>query len=166
MKTMKFWGVLLALVVGTLAVNAQTKTYSNHGVSMTYPSYLFIEEEEYEPGELTLALSDKDEMSGMYIVVSSDEVVLDMVAVMGVEEVYNLLQGELTDDLDGAKLGAITKTDTSITQAFTMSEDGITLNGEVALSLKGKKVVMTMFIAYGNDKYNALKQAIKTLKVS
>lgn len=40
MKTIKILGVLLAMVVGTLAVSAQTKTYNNHGVSMTYPSYL------------------------------------------------------------------------------------------------------------------------------
>lgn len=73
MKTIKILGVLLALVVSTLAVNAQTKTYNNYGVSMTYPSYLVLDEEDYSDGELNLEFSDVDEISGMFVLVSSNE---------------------------------------------------------------------------------------------
>jgi hypothetical protein len=166
MKTIKILGVLLAMVVGTLAVNAQTKTYNNHGVSMTYPSYLVLDEEDYSDGELNLEFSDVDEISGMFVLVSSNEEILTAIEFIGLETVFNMLQGEMMSEFVGAELGVVKKTDSSVVMPFTMSEDGIAVNGEMTLRLLGNKIVMTVVVGYGSEKFNALKQAVKTLKVS
>ena len=165
MKTIKILGVLLAMVVGTLAVNAQTKTYNNHGVSMSYPSYLELDED-YSDGELSLDLSDEDEMSGMFLIVSSDEDMLSAIELVGMETVFEMLQSEMLGEFIGAELGEVKKTDSSITMPFNMTEDGIAFNGEMTLKLHGNKIVMTVILAHSNEKLSALKQAVKTLKVS
>jgi hypothetical protein len=85
MKTLKFFGVLLALVVGTLTVNAQTKTYNSYGVSFTYPSFLNIVGEEYIGNELNLALSSKDQLSEMFIAVSDDYEMIESIENYGLE---------------------------------------------------------------------------------
>ena len=55
---------------------------------------------------------------------------------------------------------------TKVVMPFTMSEDGIAVNGEMTLRLLGNKIVMTVVVGHGSEKFNALKQAVKTLKVS
>lgn len=166
MKTIKILGVLLALIVSTLAVNAQTKTYNNYGVSMTYPSYLVLDEEDYSDGKLNLEFSDVDEISGMIVLVSSDEVILLGIELVGLEGVFEMLQSEMMSELVGAELGDIEKTDSSVIMPFTMSEDGVVVNGEMALGVQGNKLILTVILGHGSEKFSALKQAIKTLKVS
>ena len=166
MKTIKILGFLLALIVSTLAVNAQTKTYNNYGVSMTYPSYLVLDEEDYSDGKLNLEFSDVDEISGMIVLVSSDEVILLGIELVGLEGVFEMLQSEMMSELVGAELGDIEKTDSSVIMPFTMSEDGVVVNGEMALGVQGNKLILTVILGHGSEKFSALKQAIKTLKVS
>jgi hypothetical protein len=166
MKTIKILGVLLAMVVGTLAVSAQTKTYNNHGVSMTYPSYLVLDEEDYSDGELNLEFSDVDEISGMFVLVSSNEEILTAIEFIGLETVFNMLQGEMMSEFVGAELGDIEKTDSSVIMPFTVSEDGVVANGEMALGVQGNKIILTVILGHGSEKFSALKQAVKTLKVS
>lgn len=166
MKTIKILGVLLALIVSTLSVNAQTKTYNNYGVSMTYPSYLVLDEEDYSDGELNLEFSDVDEISGMIVLVSSDEDILLGIELVGLEGVFEMLQDEMMSELVGAELGDIEKTDSSVIMPFTMSEDGVVVNGEMALGVQGNKLILTVILGYGSEKFSALKQAVKTLKVS
>lgn len=166
MKTIKILGVLLALIVSTLAVNAQTKTYNNYGVSMTYPSYLVLDEEDYSDGELNLEFSDVDEISGMIVLVSSNEEILTVLELIGLETVFNMLQDEMMSELVGAELGDIEKTDSSVIMPFTMSEDGVVVNGEMALGVQGNKLILTVILGHGSEKFSALKQAVKTLKVS
>jgi hypothetical protein len=166
MKTIKILGVLLAMVVGTLAVNAQTKTYNNHGVSMSYPSYLELNEENYSDGELNLEISNEDALSGIFVFVSSDEEILSAIELVGLETMFDMMQEGMMGEFVGAELGAVKKTDSSVVMPFTMSEDGITVNGEMTLRLLGNKIVMTVVVGYGSEKFNALKQAVKTLKVS
>lgn len=166
MKTIKILGVLLALIVSTLAVNAQTKTYNNYGVSMTYPSYLVLDEEDYSDGVLNLEFSDVDEISGMIVLVSSDEEILTVLELIGLETVFNMLQGEMMSEFVGAELGDIEKTDSSVIMPFTMSEDGVVVNGEMALGVQGNKLILTVILGHGSEKFSALKQAVKTLKVS
>lgn len=166
MKTIKILGVLLALIVSTLAVNAQTKTYNNYGVSMTYPSYLVLDEEDYSDGKLNLEFLDVDEISGMIVLVSSDEVILLGIELVGLEGVFEMLQSEMMSELVGAELGDIEKTDSSVIMPFTMSEDGVVVNGEMALGVQGNKLILTVILGHGSEKFSALKQAIKTLKVS
>lgn len=166
MKTIKILGVLLALIVSTLAVNAQTKTYNNYGVSMTYPSYLVLDEEDYSDGELNLEFSDVDEISGMIVLVSSNEEILTVLELIGLETVFNMLQDEMMSEFDGAELGDIEKTDSSVIMPFTMSEDGVVVNGEMALGVQGNKLILTVILGHGSEKFSALKQAVKTLKVS
>lgn len=166
MKTIKILGVLLALIVSTLAVNAQTKTYNNYGVSMTYPSYLVLDEEDYSDGKLNLEFSDVDEISGMIVLVSSDEVILLGIELVGLEGVFEMLQSEMMSELVGAELGDIEKTDSSVIMPFTMSEDGVVVNGEMALGVQGNKLILTVILGHGSEKFSALKQAVKTLKVS
>lgn len=166
MKTIKILGVLLALIVSTLAVNAQTKTYNNYGVSMTYPSYLVLDEEDYSDGELNLEFSDVDEISGMIVLVSSNEDILLGIELVGLEGVFEMLQDEMMSELVGAELGDIEKTDSSVIMPFTMSEDGVVVNGEMALGVQGNKLILTVILGHGSEKFSALKQAVKTLKVS
>lgn len=166
MKTIKILGVLLALVAGTLAGNAQTKMYNNHGVSMSYPSYLELNEEEYSDGELNLEFSNEDEMSGICLIVSSDEDILFAIELVGLEGVFEMLQSEMLGEFDGAELGEVKKTDSSITMPFAMTEEDVAFNGEMTLRLQGNKIVMTIILAHSNEKLSALKQAVKTLKVS
>lgn len=166
MKTIKILGVLLALIVSTLSVNAQTKTYNNYGVSMTYPSYLVLDEEDYSDGKLNLEFLDVDEISGMIVLVSSNEVILLGIELVGLEGVFEMLQDEMMSELVGAELGDIEKTDSSVIMPFTMSEDGVVVNGEMALGVQGNKLILTVILGHGSEKFSALKQAVKTLKVS
>lgn len=166
MKTIKILGILLALVVGTLAVNAQTKTYNNHGVSMSYPSYLELNEENYSDGELNLEISNEDALSGIFVFVSSDEDILSAIELVGLETVFDMMQEGMMSEFVGAELGEVKKTDSSVVMPFTMSEDGIAVNGEMTLRLLGNKIIMTVVVGHGSEKFNALKQAVKTLKVS
>lgn len=166
MKTIKILGVLLALIVSTLAVNAQTKTYNNYGVSMTYPSYLVLDEEDYSDGELNLEFLDVDEISGMFVLVSSNEEILTVLEFIGLETVFNMLQGEMMSEFVGAELGDIEKTDSSVIMPFTLLVDGVVANGEMALGVQGNKLILTVIFGHGSEKFSALKQAVKTLKVS
>lgn len=166
MKTIKILGVLLALVAGTLAGNAQTKMYNNHGVSMSYPSYLELNEEDYSDGELSLEFSNEDALSGIVVFVNSDEEILSAIELVGLETMFDMMQEEMMGEFVGAELGEVKKTDSSVVMPFTMSEDGIAVNGEMTLRLQGNKIVMTIILAHGNEKFSALKQAVKTLKVS
>lgn len=166
MKTIKILGVLLALIVSTLSVNAQTKTYNNYGVSMTYPSYLVLDEEDYSDGKLNLEFLDVDEISGMIVLVSSNEVILLGIELVGLEGVFEMLQDEMMSELVGAELGDIEKTDSSVIMPFTMSEDGVVVNGEMALGVQGNKLILTVILSHCSEKFSALKQAVKTLKVS
>ena len=165
MKTLKLFLCLFALMVGTLALTAQTKTYNNYGVSMTYPSYLVLNEEEYSDGELNLEFSDVDEISGMFVLVSSNEEILTALEFIGLETMLNMLQAEMMSEFVGAELGDIEKTDSSVIMPFTVSEDGVVANGEMALGVQGNKLILTVILGYGSEKFSALKQAVKTLKV-
>lgn len=165
MKTIKILGLLLAMVVGTLAVNAQTKTYNKYGVSMTYPSYLVLDEEDYSDGELNLVFSDVDDLSGMLVLVSSNEDMLRGIEFLGIETVFNMMKLEVMSEFEDAESGDIKTTDSSVVMPFTMSEDGVSVNGEMAFRIQGNKIIVTVVLGYGNEKFNALKQAVKTLKV-
>ncbi len=165
MKTLKLFLCLFALMVGTSALTAQTKTYNNYGVSMTYPSYLVLDNEDYSDGELNLEFSDVDEISGMFVLVSSNEEILTALEFIGLETMLNMLQAEMMSEFVGAELGDIEKTDSSVIMPFTVSEDGVVANGEMALGVQGNKLILTVILGYGSEKFSALKQAVKTLKV-
>lgn len=165
MKTIKIFGVLLALVVCTLAVNAQTKSYNKYGVSMTYPSYLVIEEEDYSNGELTLSLASEDEMSGMYLIVSDDEEISEMIQLMGLETVFKLMQSEVLTGLGYfAQVGEVKATATRATMPFTINDDGLLLQGEMTMDMSDKFVV-TIVLGIGEKNFDDLKKACSTLKV-
>lgn len=164
MKTLKILGVLLALVVGTLTVNAQTKTYNSYGVSFTYPSFLNIVGEEYSGNELNVALSSKDQMSEMFIAVSDDYEMIESIENYGLEAVLNNIKSQMVGG--SAKLGTVKKYENSVTLPFTMKENGVSLSGEVTLSYKNDVIILTMIVAPAGDKFNAVKQATKSIKVS
>ena len=164
MKTLKFFGVLLALVVGTLTVNAQTKTYNSYGVSFTYPSFLTIVGEEYIGNELNLALSSNDQLSEMFIAVSDDYEMIEEIENYGLEPVLNNIKSQMVGG--SAKLGTVKKYENSVTLPFTMKEKGVSLSGEVTLSYKNDVIILTMIVAPTGDKFNAVKQATKSIKVS
>jgi hypothetical protein len=77
-----------------------------------------------------------------------------------------MLQGEMMSEFVGAELGDIEKTDSSVIMPFTVSEDGVVANGEMALGVQGNKIILTVILGHGSEKFSALKQAVKTLKVS
>ena len=76
-----------------------------------------------------------------------------------------MLQGGMMSEFVGAELGDIEKTDSSVIMPFTVSEDGVVANGEMALGVQGNKLILTVILGHGSEKFNALKQAVKTLKV-
>ena len=165
MKTLKLFLCLFALMVGTSALTAQTKTYNNYGVSMTYPSYLVLDEEDYSDGELNLVFSDVDDLSGMIVIVSSNEDMLTALELIGLETVFNMLQGEMMSEYEDAESGDIKTTDSSVTMPFTVSEDGVVVNGEMVLGVQGNKLILTVILGHGSEKFSALKQTVKTLEV-
>jgi hypothetical protein len=164
MKTIKILGLLLALVVGTLTVNAQTKTYSRYGVSITYPSFLNIEGENYAGGELNLLLSSNDQMNLLVLAVSTDDVMIQSINMYGLETVFDNFKSQMVGE--GVEFGTVKKDDNNITMPFTFSFDGTLLHGEASMTVKNGTIIFTMITARPGDKYNAIKQACKTIKVS
>ena len=164
MKTLKILGLLLALVVGTLTVNAQTKTYSRYGVSITYPSFLNIDGENYAGRELNLLLSSKDQMNLLVLAVSKDNELIQSINMYGLETVFETFKSQMVGD--GVDFGTIKKENNNITMPFTFLFDDILLHGEASMTVKNGAIIFTMITARPGDKYNAIKQACKTIKVS
>lgn len=165
MKTLKILGFLLAMVVGTLAVNAQTKTYNNYGISFTYPSTLSVGVEGNEDGFFGLELTSEDDDSAIFIISTDNEEVVSMIQTMGIEGVFDVFKESMVERLDGVKPGSTKKIDSNTySQPFTYTNDGVTGYADIIMSLKGDKVVMVLLLALTQEELRNFQNVYKSIK--
>jgi len=160
--------ILSLILVGGCALNAQTlsKSYNRYGLSMNYPSFLSIEDEDYTEGELTLELVNEDETCGMYIVVIEDEEVGLMLELLAIEDIFDVFKEELASDLSDASFGGLKKSDdNTVSQSFSVKEDGVTLYGNMIFHAEDDKFIIVLLIADDTKKMNVLKDAYETINV-
>ena len=166
MKTIKILGLLLALVVGTLTVNAQTKTYNRYGISFTYPSTLSVDKETYEDGDFVLELTSEDDDSGIFIISTDKEEVVSMIQMMGIEGVFDVFKESMLEELDGVKPGSLKKIDSNTySQPFTYTNDGVTGYADMIMSLKGDKFVMVLLAALSQEELRNFQNVYKSIKI-
>lgn len=169
MKKIKFLGALLLIMAGTMMVNAQslTETYSKYGFSIQYPAGYEVEDDCSEE-ELTLEIMNENRLSGLVVFaakVGEDELDM-MLEIMSVEEIYEMMSGAFAAEFAGAEFGAVKKVDANtVSQTFTMSEDGITLKGKMIMQLKGGNVIVGAIMATNDAKFNLMQASFDTFKV-
>ena len=165
MKTLKILGLLLAMVVGTLAVNAQTKTYNNYGISFTYPSTLSVGKEGIEDGDFVLELRSEDDYSGIIITSTDNEEVISMIQMMGIEGIFDVFKESILEGVDGVKPGSTKKIDSNTySQPFTYTNDGVTSYADIIMSLKGDKFVMVLLLALTQEELRNFQNVYKSIK--
>ena len=169
MKNLKFFGVLLVMLAITVTVNAQslTKVYDAYGVSMKYASNMEIVGEEYEDGQFMMALSNEDEDMMMLVMVVQDDEMSEMFKWLNLEGLFDLMKEGLVEDLgDNVTFGAVQKQDSNnCSQTITASEDGETLYGEVMMSVRGDKFIISVIASQEKSDLNTLKASYNSLKV-
>ena len=132
--------ILSLILVGGCALNAQTlsKSYNRYGLSMNYPSFLSIEDEEV----------------GL------------MLELLAIEDIFYVFKEELASDLSDASFGGLKKSDdNTVSQSFSVKEDGVTLYGNMIFHAEDDKFIIVLLIADDTKKMNVLKDAYETINV-
>ena len=169
MKNLKFFGVSLVMLAITVTVNAQslTKVYNAYGVSMKYASNMEVVEEEYEDGQFTLTLSNEDEGMLMFVMVIQDDEMSEIFKLLNLEGLFDLMKEGMVEELgDNVTFGAVQKQDSNnCSQTFTASEDGEKFYGEVMMSVRGDKFILSVIASQEKSDLNTLKASYNSLKV-
>lgn len=170
MKNLKFFGVLLVMLAVTVTVNAQslTKVYDAYGVSLKYASNMEVDEEEYEDGQFTLKLSNEDEDMYMFVMVMQNDEMSKMFKFLNLEGFFDLMKEGLVAETGDTFTfsGAVQKQDSNnCSQTFTASEDGETMYGEMMMSVRGDKFIISMIASQEKSDLNTLKASYNSLKV-
>lgn len=170
MKNLKFFGVLLVMLAVTVTVNAQslTKVYDAYGVSMKYASNMEVVDDEYEDGQFMMALSNEDEDMVMFVMVMQDDEMSEMFKLLNLEGLFDLMKENIVAEAgDNFTFGgAVQKQDSNnCSQTFTASEDGEKIYGEVMMSVRGDKFIISMIASQEKSDLNTLKASYNSLKV-
>jgi hypothetical protein len=170
MKNLNFFGVLLVMLAVNVTVNAQslTKVYNAYGVSMKYASNMEVVEEEYEDGQFMLTLSNEDDgLAVMVLMVIQDDEMSEMFKLLNLEGLFDLMKESMVEELgDNVTFGAVQKQDSNnCSQTFTASEDGEKFYGEVMMSVRGDKFILSVIGSKEKSDLNTLKASYNSLKV-
>jgi hypothetical protein len=88
-----------------------------------------------------------------------------MLELLSIEEIYEMMAGALAAEFYGADFGAVKKVDANtVSQTFTMSEDGVTLKGKMVMQLKGGNVIVGAIVATNDAKFNLMQASFDTFK--